>query len=204
MKDMVSCILLSAGSSQRFGSPKALAKINGATAIEHLQSTLVQSEAGEIIIVLGAGADQIKPYLFNHTKVKFVYNKDYNLGQTSSFKAGLSVVSDAARGILLQPVDTPFVKTETVNLIIHQFEKIECDILIPTHNRHKGHPPVFHVKNKKALLALPDAIGLNQFEHEHEAEIRLFPVEDPGAASSFNTPEEFEEIKMRFTGSRQT
>ncbi len=51
---MVTCILLSAGSSQRFGSPKALAELYDETVLEHLQKMLLATQVGEIIIVLGA------------------------------------------------------------------------------------------------------------------------------------------------------
>ena len=40
--------------------------------------------------------------------------------------------------------------------------------------------------------------GLNQFEHEHEAEIEFVEVGDRGVVSSFNTPEEFVKLKSNF------
>ena len=69
---MISCILLSAGYSSRFGSPKALAKLNGQTIIEQLQKILVASILDEIIVVLGAFAEDIKSYLLKHKKIKLV------------------------------------------------------------------------------------------------------------------------------------
>ena len=74
---MISCILLTAGESQRFGSPKALAQIHQTKAIEVLQEKLIQSLVAEIIIVTGAYENLIKPYVFNHSKVRVVHNKDY-------------------------------------------------------------------------------------------------------------------------------
>ena len=56
---MISCILLSAGFSRRFGSPKALALINGVTVIEQLQNILVRSQVGETVVVLGDHANDI-------------------------------------------------------------------------------------------------------------------------------------------------
>ncbi|VAX34845.1 hypothetical protein MNBD_UNCLBAC01-1087, partial [hydrothermal vent metagenome] len=86
---MLSCILLSAGASARFGSPKALAKqpSNNRPIIEKIQKTLLKTKIDEIIIVLGAHAESIKPFLLKHKNIKVVYNKDHNFGQTSSFKA---------------------------------------------------------------------------------------------------------------------
>ena len=87
---MISCILLTAGLSNRFRSPKALARLGQDTVIEHLQKTLINTQISDIVIVLGAEAETIKPFLLNHKKIRFVYNKNFNFGQTSSFKTGLT------------------------------------------------------------------------------------------------------------------
>ena len=76
---MVTCILLSAGESRRFGSPKALATIGTTNAIGRIQTTLLSTPVSEIIIVLGSGSKTIEPYVFNHKKVRIVYNKNYGL-----------------------------------------------------------------------------------------------------------------------------
>lgn len=65
---MISCILLSAGESKRLGSPKALVKLNGESVIEHIQKTLLSSKIKEIIIVLGADKDKIKPFILKNKK----------------------------------------------------------------------------------------------------------------------------------------
>ena len=195
---MLSCLLLSAGLSTRFGSPKALAKFTGTTVIGHLQNILIDSLIDEIVIVLGDHAKEIKSHILNHKKVRPVYNKDYLLGQTSSFKAGLKEISPKSRGIMLLPVDVPTIKTATINLLADKFLKATPGILIPTYNDQRGHPPIFHAKFKGALLKLDNTIGLNVFQKQHEAEVVLFSVEDSGIIRSFNTPEEFDKIKSSF------
>ena len=51
---MISCLLLTAGLSSRFHSPKALARLGEDTVIEHLQKTLINTQLSEIVVVLGA------------------------------------------------------------------------------------------------------------------------------------------------------
>ena len=189
----ISCILLSAGLSERFGSPKALAKLSdGKTVIEHLLQNLLASSLSEIIIVLGANADQIKPVLFNHTKVRVVYNKDYLLGQTSSFKIGLQNVSLNCQGVMLLPVDYPFVKTETLNFLIDQFASSPHEILIPSYSNRKGHPPLFPIQLSAEFLTLDNNLGINTVIHNHPSQDKIFPVNDSGVIKTFNTREEFE------------
>ncbi|MBI5150125.1 MAG: nucleotidyltransferase family protein [Candidatus Omnitrophica bacterium] len=198
---MVTGILLSAGLSSRFGSPKALAKLGQETVIERLEKLLLSTETAELIIVLGHGAEQIKPVLFKHKKVKIVYNKDYKLGQTSSLKTALAHIALDANGILLLPVDYPLIKQETLQTLIGFFQKRNPLILIPSYHGDKGHPPIFDIRLKKEFLDLDNAVGINTVIHRHAAETCVLPVEDEGVIRSFNTPEEFEKLKMKLSGS---
>jgi len=195
---MISAIILSAGLSSRFGSSKALAKLNGHTVIEHIQNTISGTAINEIIIVLGASAEEIKPYILKHKKVKAVYNKDYNLGQTSSFKVGLQNICSESQGILLFPIDYPAVKTETINELIVGFTKFLPKIIIPTHEGTKGHPPVFNMSLKNEFLELDNEIGVNTILHRHKDGTVFMPFKDAGIISSFNTQEEFQELKENF------
>ena len=192
---MIACLLLSAGFSSRFGSPKALARLDQQTVIEHLQELLLATEIHEIIVVLGHGAGQIKPFLFKHKKIKVVYNKNYKFGQTSSFKCGLKHIAAPTTGILLFPVDYPLIKRETVHALITFFEDKKPLILIPGYQDNKGHPPVFDVRLKNEFLGLENALGVNTVIHHHADEVTVLPVADPGVIKSFNTKKEFEQLK---------
>ncbi len=192
---MITCILLSAGLSRRFGSPKALAALDGETVIHRLQTMLIETQVDEVIVVLGAQAEKIKPDLLNHTKVKFVYNKDYNLGQTSSFKVGLENVSNGAQGVLLLPVDYPLVQKDTVDALIRYFLEHAPLITVPTFKEKKGHPPLFSIHLKDEFLSLDNECGLNTIARAHQRETITLPVEDAGVIQAFNTPEELKAIR---------
>lgn len=195
---MISCILLSAGSSSRFDGPKALALFDQTPVIVHLQNVLISSQVFEVIVVLGASAHKIQPHLLNHKKIISVHNKDYHLGQCSSFKMGLKNVSRKSSGIMLLPVDYPLIKTETINTLCDYFLKTIPPLLIPTYQDRKGHPPIFHARLTPQLLGLADSTGLNVFEEQMKSKAVLYPVPDPGVILTFNTPLEFEELKKDF------
>ena len=190
---MISCVLLSAGESQRFGSPKALATLGKHTAIEKLQSTLVDSPVDEIIVVLGAHLDAVKPYVFNHKKVRIVYNKDHKLGQTSSFQAGLSAVAKESKAVFLAPVDCPLVQILTISALIDHFKKNDPAILVPAYKGKRGHPPLFNISFKKEILALPTSTGLNTLFEKYIPD--TLEINDPGIIRTFNTPTDLEQIK---------
>ena len=194
---MTSLILLSGGLSSRFGSPKALAPWGERPLITHLQDTLLSTDLHEIIVVLGANSEEIKPFLLKHNKIKVVYNKDYKFGQTSSFKAGLRLVSSSAEAVGLLPVDFPMLKSDSVNFLIKEYLRERPAILIPSYRNKKGHPPFFALSLRKEILELPDDAGLNTIAHKHAKDTRLFEVDDEGILLSFNTPAEMQKLRER-------
>ena len=165
--------------------------------MERLQNILVASNLDEVIVVLGAHSEALKPYVLKHKKIKLVYNKDYNLGQTSSFKAGLRAVSPLAQGIMALPIDFPKIETATIDTLLGEFKTRDPLILIPVYGDRKGHPPVFHQSLIKELSTLKDDEGLNVVVHRHADKLQLCPVNDEGVVLSFNTREEFEKISSR-------
>ena len=191
---MITCILLSAGLSERFGSPKALATINGISVIQHVQNTLLQSSCNDIIVVLGAHLKEIEPSIFIHSRIRVVYNKDYFFGQTSSMQTGWRETNSTSRGIMFLPVDCPLIQTDTVNAVIQNFIKNDQDILIPTYQNKKGHPPIFNQRLKSEVLTLPLDKGMNSLFTTYPP--KTIEIDDPGIVKSFNTPEEFEAIQI--------
>ena len=194
---MISLVLLSAGLSRRFGSPKALIQFEEQSLLERMLREVVASRVDEVIVVLGADEDRIRPQLLNHTKVASVYNKDYNLGQTSSFQAGLRRVSGKSMGVMLLPIDVPFVKKETLNDLIDFFGNHSPAISIPTFMGRKGHPPVFHSRLTEALLGLSSTVGINEIIRQYSSEVVFREVQDEGVVLTFNTPQEWNAIEQK-------
>jgi molybdenum cofactor cytidylyltransferase len=196
---MTTGILLAAGFSARFGSPKALAPLNDSTVIAILQQEMLKSRLDEIVIVTGAHAEGIKPLLLKHKKIKVVHNKDYNLGQTSSFQAGLGQTDPKSGAVLLLPVDYPLLTAPTLDLLIEGFFRQKARILVPTFNGRKGHPPVFSALLQDEFLRLDPGEGINTVIHRHDKDTVLLPVQDPSVLKTFNTKEEWEAIKPQET-----
>lgn len=195
---MISCILLCAGLSERFPSIKALAKINGEYIIERFQRNLLATNIGELIIVLGAHRDKIEPFIVKMPQIKVIFNENYSLGQTTSFQKGLLTISEESQGALLLPIDSPFVKGESIYALIEEFFKKQPTILIPTFNSKKGHPPIFNKKIFSEIQSLPPDQGINSIIHKHGHDERTLELNDPGIIDTFNTPQEFQTLLTKY------
>lgn len=195
---MITALLLTAGLSARFGSPKALVRIQGQTLLERQLNMLLSAAVDAIIVVLGAHAERIRPRIPQHDRIKTVYNAHFQLGQTSSVKAALGQ-SALSSDLLLLPVDFPFVLETTINLLTAHFKQHAALITIPTFNGHNGHPPIFSSKLKSEILQLDNGLGLNEIIRRHKHELDLVPVADRGILATFNTPAEFAKLKADLT-----
>jgi len=74
---MVSAIILAAGESRRMQSKnKLLLPFGHDTLIEQIVDTVLNSDVGEVVVVLGHEADSVKNVLVNRS-VKIIYNDNY-------------------------------------------------------------------------------------------------------------------------------
>ncbi len=191
---MISTVILSAGQSRRFGSPKALATINNTTAIEFIQHKLLNSPVDEIIVVLGHQPEVITPHIIKNLKIKVVHNTDYEMGQLSSIKCGLGACSNDSSAAFVWPVDCPFISLTTIATLVNKHEQNLSKNIIPTNQGRKGHPPLLTAEQYKDIFNTPIEHGLNNLLNENNS--ILVEINDNGILKTFNTPEELKKLNV--------
>jgi len=191
---MMTCIVLAAGESRRFGSPKPLADLNGTPAIRQTVNTVLASVVKDVIVVLGHEARNIQPLVPEDSRVRVVINKDYNRGMTSSFQTALNALADEPPDLMLLPADMPFVKAATIDLLCRTFETQRPLILVPTYRGRSGHPPVFASSLIEEFKSLKDSDPLSTIQRRHSKETLHLPVNDEGIVQAFNTPQELSRL----------
>ena len=194
---MITCIVLAAGESKRFGSPKPLADLNGTPAVAAICATLLASSVDKILVVLGHEADAVRPALPSHKRIHSVTNKDYARGMTSSFQAGLRTRPARDSDLMLLPVDMPFIKTATINLLCRTFGEQDPLILVPTYNGRSGHPPIFSSSLSDDFKALKDDEPLSNVQHRLKQKTLYLPVDDPGIIHTYSTPQELSRLLQK-------
>ena len=100
---MISTILLAAGQSLRMnGENKLLKQINGIPLIKCTVKNILASAVDELIIVLGHEDNLLKNTIGINKKAKFIYNKDFKKGMSSSIKVGLNEISKKSQGFFIK------------------------------------------------------------------------------------------------------
>ncbi len=130
-------LLLAAGSGERFGGPKALARDADGTSWL-LRSVLALKPCAQIVVVLGAGADQAAALL--PMSVGRVRADDWADGMGASLRAGLEALDAAAHhAALVSLVDLPDVDARVVSRVL--VEATGPDVLArASYDGVPGHP----------------------------------------------------------------
>lgn len=114
---MTGIIILAAGASTRFGSPKQLALFNGKPLLRHAVETAMEADLGPVTVVLGA-VDPPCRHLLAGTNVQIVHNPDWRDGMSSSIKAGLRPwLGSALDGVVILLGDQPRVAARHLRVL---------------------------------------------------------------------------------------
>lgn len=102
----VAGLVLAAGAGRRFGSPKALAVLDGVRLVDRAVRVLTDGGCGQVLVVAGAAPLQVPG-------ARVVDNPDWGTGMGSSLRAGLGALLGArpprADAAVVLLVDTPWV-----------------------------------------------------------------------------------------------
>jgi molybdenum cofactor cytidylyltransferase len=185
---MISAIVLAAGEAARFGQPKQLVRVAGKTLLEHTLDHLRASRAGEIVVVLGAFADEIKQQV-HFGRERVIFNPDFASGMSTSLQAGVRAISGDAALIAL--ADQPFVRPETIDLLIADYERhTSPSIVIPTYNGAGGNPVIVDRSFFPEIMNLRGDVGCRAIFADHAQSIVKLPVDDRGVVMDIDRPED--------------
>jgi molybdenum cofactor cytidylyltransferase len=194
---MVSGIILAAGSSQRMGSPKALLKIGEKTFLQHIVEQLRSARILDLVLVLGAHAEEIQPTL-SWFKGKVVINERWQEGQLTSIIAGLDALNlvnpepEEIHGAMICPVDHPLLSQAILVELQQGFWRSHKQIILPTYEGKRGHPVIFHSDLFDEIRNAPAELGARAVVRNHPDDVFEVPVKESGVVTNIDTPEDYE------------
>jgi molybdenum cofactor cytidylyltransferase len=195
---MISAILLAAGESKRMGRPKQLLEWQGKTLLQHVLESLINSDADEIILVLGHEADRIRESL-PALPIKIVINPDYKQGMASSLQQGLLAMDPRSEAFLVLLADQPGIGPEIMNHMIREFQQAnpKRGIVRPVYQGLRGHPVLIGVRYLQEALQLQGDVGARQILMNHPADILEIEVDQDVVLKDIDTPEEYQKYMKR-------
>ncbi len=185
-------LVLAAGRSERFGSPKPLLRWGDTSLIAHQVRSLACLEAvTEVVVVTGHGASDVRAEL-EGLPVRVVLNPDYAAGRATSVACGVRAIGADCAGILLVNVDQPL-HARALAELVDAWTVAPDDIVRPLHDGRRGHPVIFPGDLRAELEAVDDVTeGARAIVLRHTARVRDVPTAYQEVLLNLNTREAYE------------
>ena len=181
-------LLLAAGASRRFGSPKQLAQFEGQSLLRRAAESLVRSSCEPIVVVLGAEIQQSSAEIAD-LPVNIQVNQDWQLGMSSSIKSGLVKLRSIEPGlaaVIITLCDQPRVTAELIELFSDKFRATRDAIIAAEYGATNGVPALFSRAMFVELLNLTGDKGARDLIRGREdvstinLEEAQFDIDSPG------------------------
>ena len=170
----IGCVILAAGSSSRFGSPKQLAQYKGRSFIENIIDTSLKVNFSERLVVLGFAYETILRKINNYD-INIINNPDWEAGQSESVKLGVNyLIFKNVNAILFLLVDQPQISSSMINKVLTEFAYNKPNIIVHDYHGQNRHPILFSHKVFQELLKIKgDKGGRQLFDKYSPKKIEL-------------------------------
>jgi len=155
-------VLPAAGQSSRFGSDKRIALIDGVPMLERVVRQMELAGVSVVVVCRpgapsGASGDaEASSYVWSVT------NPHPDRGMFSSIQIGMvEALERGAEIVLVHPADMPFVRTDTIRLVIDACARTGRAVC-PRHLEKRGHPLAFPAAIAQHLLTVDPSTPLNE------------------------------------------
>jgi molybdenum cofactor cytidylyltransferase len=188
---VLSAVILAAGESKRMGGyTKALLPVDGGTFLERTIELMHHGEIGEIFIILGPEAEEVKKSV-QPGGVRFFINKEWKSGQLSSLRIGVRHLSSESEGMIFTPVDHPLVQKSTYDSLISFWLDHRERIVVPVYRGRKGHPALFPRGIYGMLLSAELPGGARDILYREKESVSYVEVADFGVVQDIDTVEDY-------------
>lgn len=180
-------LILAAGASRRFGSPKQLVRIDGRPMLHAAVSRAVEVAGHSVSVVLGAHAGELAP-LLSHSPASIVINRDWEQGMSSSIRAGLARIPGSVDGLLIMLCDQPSVTGEDLRRLVAAWRRQPDYVAAAQFGATTGAPAIFPRWLFRELAELRGDRGAGTLLQRHADRVVRVPI--AAAALDVDTPED--------------
>lgn len=192
---MISAIVLAAGQATRLGTCKQLLRIGEKTILDLVLHNLRASKVDEIVVVLGAYAEEIQRTI--RISERIVLNPDYERGMSTSIQAGLRALSDHTDAALIVLGDQPFVKPATIDQLVDERHRTGAAVVVPTFEGSRGNPVLIDRSLFAEMRDIRGDVGFRAIFGEHAQSLVKLDVDDRGVIVDIDTKEDYDALGQR-------
>ena len=191
---VVGGVVLAAGGSRRFGSPKQLAELDGRPLLQHAVDAMLAVPAIDAIrVVLGAHADGVRRAVdFGDGEV--VVCEDWEEGMAASLRCGVAAL-EGSDWVVVTLGDQPRVGADVVAAVVDRVRgtRAGTDAVRALYDGVPGHPVALGRSLLERVPGLRGDIGARGLLED--AVVRTIEVGRLASPDDVDTPEELESLR---------
>ncbi|TDW47980.1 molybdenum cofactor cytidylyltransferase [Flavobacterium sp. 270] len=172
-------VILAAGNSSRLGEPKQLLEFKNTTLLKNTINEALLVPNSIVIVVTGAVHETIEKEI-DPSKIKIVFNPDWELGMSSSIIAGLKefmVSAPESNTCIFSVCDQPYLTHTVFEELVTAHSKTKKGIIASSYAGTFGIPVLFERKYFNALLELDEQSGAKKIIKNYIEDSSLVPFE---------------------------
>jgi molybdenum cofactor cytidylyltransferase len=197
----VAAIVLAAGRSSRMGARnKMTASVGGVPMALRAVDAALASRADPVVVVTGHDRETVEDLLAGRP-VRIVHNPDYAEGLSTSLKAGLAALPEAAEAALVCLADMPRVSAADLDRLIAAYAPEDGRaIVVPTRDGRRGNPVLWDRRFFADMRRLAGDVGARHLIGAHAACVAEVAMPDDAVLIDVDTPAALAGIEPEPTG----
>jgi molybdenum cofactor cytidylyltransferase len=186
-------VILAAGASTRFGSPKQLARIGGSLVLHQVIANAAFVAGRSVTVVLGAHAGEIAAAL-RQSAASVVVNRDWQEGLASSIRVAVESAPPRCEGLLLLLADQVAVTADDLKHLYAAWKRHPILIVAALYDGAPGLPAIFPSWTFPGLLELRGDRDPRQVIRRNIDQLVRIPM--PNASVNLDTPEDLLSVEQ--------
>ena len=193
-------VILAAGASTRFGSPKQLVRIGGSPVLHQMISNAAFVAGRSVTVVIGAHAREIAPAL-RQSAASVVVNRDWPEGLASSIRVAVESAPPRCDGLLLLLADQVAVTADDLKHLYAAWKRHPILVAAALYDGAPGLPAIFPRWTYPGLMELRGDRDPRQVIRRNVDQLVRIPMAN--ASINLDTPEDLLSIEETVTRSEQ-
>lgn len=199
-KKPIAGIILAAGMSKRFGSPKQLIRLKEGYMLEYVIRASLASRLSKVFLVLGYHRKIILETLsdniecFQNNRLELIINRHYRQGMSTSIRAGLASIKNAFGSVMFLLGDQPLIDSGLINLMLKQFYRSDKNICAPVYKGKRGNPTIFSGKYFNLLENAKGDSGGRDTIMANPNDILAIDTDSPACVFDVDTMDDLKEL----------